>query len=859
MKRKILLFFLLMLSFKAFSRVCVPEAQGLACMDRMNGHNLFSMLHAKQPAHTIIKTGAPYTITKPGSYQILENIENAPITISANDVILDLNNFTTYVATGNVITISEGVENVVIKNGSLQGTTNTAGIFISQGVRDVRIDNLVISDCFLGIGFDGIEESPVECCKVTNCFITGGQDGVQMEYANKNIFKDVEVCDCSKRAFDLEFCDFNKFVQCKAVRVGPASSSEHAVGFAALGGKDNLFYECMAEGVYKEGDNDWCTKAMGFWFGFDGDDIPETESKIINCTVDSITGAGFANAFGINLETRLLDNILSVTFRKFSDDNINDVDWSPQGEFIALACQDGTARVLAFDGIGRLVEVHQQTPNGQAVTAVEWSPDGQHLAVGTEGAILEVSTALTGTCDGFNCDPTEEVNIEFLGIPDEELFVYRFDRTVLTLVDSKNVGETQVPVYSTLATLLTFNAAGVLQGTFPLTINLPGECPCFDGNPYGLVDDNFFVHVPTPAGTAPLPDNVLRIIWSRDGRHLFVTTAGVVTFPITGNPTTPYNYSYLDATGGQERPKLINYFFDQNSLTSVRRRTFSDDTTNTSQALAITPDDKFVVYGRSEAGMFYVSKFIPFSGTTDVLSGSLAAPPEGLLVDYSIPMGADWNPIACCEKYYLAVVGNYIESVPRAGEFEIFEYNAKTNTLQRMYNEAVNPGYASAVKWAPNGKGLVFTDILFGADTEQVRRYEFDPEETPVVDNLETYDLALTGTDLFVDWQECAKHIVVVGENADPNVEILEVGDSVTKNVVENNKIANVCGGICGIGIIGGGGCNLIDQNVLFGSGVNASAGVFNTYYDFKFTNTTFKSKALDNLAFGNFCCDVCC
>ena len=73
--------------------------------------------------------------------------------------------------------------------------------------------------------------------------------------------------------------------------------------------------------------------------------------------------------------------------------------------------------------------------------------------------------------------------------------------------------------------------------------------------------------------------------------------------------------------------------------------------------------------------------------------------------------------------------------------------------------------------------------------------------------------------------------------------------------VVEDNKVANVAGGICGVGLIGAGSLNLFDKNLLSGTCVNAHASVFNTFYDMKASNDFIKARPLDNLAFINICC----
>jgi hypothetical protein len=116
----------------------------------------------------------PFTINVSGSYYLTGNLQVASgtaITISADEVSLDLNGFTLSSTaspdSGDAITINSIRKNVVIRNGHIRGTTTfAAGVFtnggFSRGIRSNSVLNaniLVSHVSILGIAQDGIQLS----------------------------------------------------------------------------------------------------------------------------------------------------------------------------------------------------------------------------------------------------------------------------------------------------------------------------------------------------------------------------------------------------------------------------------------------------------------------------------------------------------------------------------------------------------------------------------------------------------------------------------------------------------------------------------------------------------------------------
>jgi hypothetical protein len=141
-------------------------------------------VEARRPIST-----APIIITQPGSYYLTGNLAigtggGTAITINVSDVTVDLNGFTisssASPAFGNGVTVSS-VNNVVIKNGAIRGTTTfSSGTFTSGGfvdgiasssfARNVRIADIQVR----GVAGDGIDLqlTTVPSFHVNGCSIT---------------------------------------------------------------------------------------------------------------------------------------------------------------------------------------------------------------------------------------------------------------------------------------------------------------------------------------------------------------------------------------------------------------------------------------------------------------------------------------------------------------------------------------------------------------------------------------------------------------------------------------------------------------------------------------------------------------
>lgn len=143
-------------------------------------------------ARTPIST-TPFTINKPGSYYLTGNFGPSvsiyatyAIDIATNGVTLDLNGFTIHsisnVPNSCAIFLRDGVKNIVIRNGAIEGgvTNNGSGTFSGDGFdyainysflslnppRNIRVSNVSVSGCEYGISLPQSEATLVADCVV---------------------------------------------------------------------------------------------------------------------------------------------------------------------------------------------------------------------------------------------------------------------------------------------------------------------------------------------------------------------------------------------------------------------------------------------------------------------------------------------------------------------------------------------------------------------------------------------------------------------------------------------------------------------------------------------------------------------
>ena len=221
------------------------------------------------------------TINESGSYILCENIDG-PINIDTSDVSLNLNGYTVNATPNGIVVNSTVLDktliNITIFDGYVEGTNPTgSGIVIARGSSIVKIKNVNIRNLLYGIIFMGLSDQISTTCKVENCIIELCQFGLFGTYLQNSTFENVEITNFASTGFYLLNSPHNCFNWCKAKGTG-------SYGFyIAQNSNNNTFTHCVAEDI----------NSTGF-------DINANETKLIDCVISNIIGAG-ASVYGIKL------------------------------------------------------------------------------------------------------------------------------------------------------------------------------------------------------------------------------------------------------------------------------------------------------------------------------------------------------------------------------------------------------------------------------------------------------------------------------------------------------------------------------------------------------------------------------
>ena len=338
-------------------------------------------------------TSCPNTISTAGVYTI-SDINNCCVVIDADNVTLDLKDYTLNCSIGPAIIINSGYKNITIKNGSIKGDNINDGIFINEGCELIVISDIDVYSCKNGINYSGSIGSMIKSCKIKDCNFYACDKGVIADYLKKSVFDNCVARNCVQAGFEQKNSQFNVYDACVVLDLSNSNSAESAIGFNSTGGTGNLYRECIIEGVSQTAENtSWGTAAIGINFGYelvDTTTVFEIESKIIDCVVDSVISSSFGQSFGIRLEDLIDQEEAPAQVDTLSDSgNATDVAWSPLGEYVAYAKTTGYKIVKFVDQ--QLTDDIVNESSSTTLSAIDWSADGQWLAaVALNGATEEI-------------------------------------------------------------------------------------------------------------------------------------------------------------------------------------------------------------------------------------------------------------------------------------------------------------------------------------------------------------------------------------------------------------------------------------------------------------------------------------
>ncbi len=347
-------------------------------------------------------------IAQEGIYCLSQDV-SGDMLITGNNVLLDLNN---HRIDGSV---SITANNATLKNGVVENGSSGDGVSVSGGVENVTIERVLVKNAIRGINFENVHNSTIN-----NCTLAQNATGLELDSSYK-IVVDNTIAECNRNAgFCLLSSYTNCFTDCKALSTGENNNvvfENSVVGFVSTNGYGNVFERCIANATHALSTTDSNSLIAGFALrGSEGC------SKIIGCESANATASseGVAVPYGILLEASL-GSISSITAWQVSGglDFVFTVDWSPDGLYLAVGIESGTAadpdlHIYRFDRVASsLLKVDSTVVEADSdlVNSVKWSPDGLYLAV--------------GITSGTSADP--------------DLHIYKFDRSNGELKDKISV------------------------------------------------------------------------------------------------------------------------------------------------------------------------------------------------------------------------------------------------------------------------------------------------------------------------------------------------------------------------------------------------------------------------------------
>lgn len=192
-----------------------------------------------------------YIISTPGAYTLSDTIPvttavGQAISIQSSNVIVDLAGQTITFTPGgsaiNGITIAANLSNIIIRNGIISNM-NGNGILINSGCSNIRLKDLVISNCTLsGVTFAGTSGALTTNCSIKNCTIQQCNTSTANAYGLK-----------------LSFCDFFIAMSCSFFSNQATGAAFNSYGMYAISSKNGVFDACQSRS------NTATTRASGFY------------------------------------------------------------------------------------------------------------------------------------------------------------------------------------------------------------------------------------------------------------------------------------------------------------------------------------------------------------------------------------------------------------------------------------------------------------------------------------------------------------------------------------------------------------------------------------------------------------------
>ena len=345
----------------------------------------------------------------------------------------------------------------------------------------------------------------------------------------------------------------------------------------------------------------------------------------------------------------------------------------------------------------------------------------------------------------------------------------------------------------------------------------------------------------------PNTQNVLATAWDPKGTYLAVGTAndgaGDEFFIYEFDPNSP-STSFLKtvtsfnigaainsiewspdgkaiaigADSGAIEEEIQVWGFENSTATISSQPIASQDTGANVLGVAFSPDGKYLAAIYTDTIDVYSFRCL----ATDALTLKTSETAYGGSLK-----GVDWSPIACCSKYFIAVCGTANANL----NMQIFTYDGDTTLTSFETDFSLGTSTTiNCITWSPNGKYL----LTGGERTSNLSTEIFSFDASANADSRTTTKDkgAAPHNANACTWSPSGRYAISAGDDSTTGgtASIYESAHVPLKCVIKYSELLNNTGGLCGTGIEGSSGENLIIKNIGYENNINFSAGVFNKY-----------------------------
>lgn len=569
------------------------------------------------------RTLYPYTtINSGGFYQLADNVTNNAITISASNVMLDMNGCTVSGATNGIV-INSGLSNVTVRNGTVSGTSSDA-ITVGAGCTDITLDGITVLNATTA---RGIFLNQVTNGIVSNCDMIGNTTGCEL-----SICHNVQLSNCIALAnvqagFSLITSTTCSCFDCNALSTGQGFTNQNGnvFGFVSQSGTGNIFERCIANATQGL----TITGGQSIVAGF-GLRSTESLSSIISCeagnAVTNPSSGGVTLPYGIWLENTLATTLTLTATPPIPNPTaqVNGIDWTSDGQYLAVGSNSADTAQLRVYQYDRVLQLLDQVATatltiGANVNDVIWSPDAGFLAAGTAAATNPLRiyqfNRLNNTLNQLgNPLPNAGASVTDVAWSPNSLYLATGTATTLSVYSFNKTANTATRVAT--ASVASITGVDFSSDSKYIAVSFGNSVQIYQFSVTGNALTTFTAAVTVTGATSVYfsPDNNYLAVSSSNGasskvtilqfnvKAATLTAVSSVTFAAAINDVD-WSPDGLSLVSGGAR--ITTFRFDRGSNSLIQAASVVNGGATTYNSVRFSPDGKYVAAGSTGGSLFF--------------------------------------------------------------------------------------------------------------------------------------------------------------------------------------------------------------------------------------------------------------